>query len=370
MLVTPDTPLRRYQAALARPDFFEDPAQAATVQRLESLYQALLREQRNRERPAVRLRARFGQFRAPLPGLYLWGGVGRGKTWLVDMFFDCLPFDRKLRMHFHRFMRHVHVELKRLGNVVDPLKRVAEDFSERALVICFDEFYVSDITDAMLLGGLLEALFERGVTLVATSNTAPADLYAGGLQRERFLYAIELLERHTQVVNLDSGVDYRLRFLDQAEIYHSPLGERADAMLQTNFEHIAPDAGAAAGVITIEGRDIPAVRCGDGVIWFEFDAICDGPRAAADYIEIAKLYQTVLIGGVPRLDDERNDPARRFISLVDEFYDRNVKLILAAAAPVAELYTGRRLSKEFERTASRLVEMQSREYLSREHLPG
>ncbi|MEX2353883.1 MAG: cell division protein ZapE, partial [Gammaproteobacteria bacterium] len=302
-------------------------------------------------------------------GIYLWGGVGRGKTWIIDAFFESLPLDKKLRIHFHRFMQRVHTELKQLKNVEDPLQLIADDFATQARVICFDEFHVTDITDAMLLSGLLRALFERGVVLVTTSNEHPDELYRDGLQRSRFLPAIELIKQHTEIINVDSGVDYRLRYLDTAEIYHYPLDESAEKMLTTNFEHIAPNPGRADRTIEIEKRKIQTVRCADGVVWFDFPAICDGPRGAADYIEIARQFQTVLIGNIPQLGEEQNDMARRFIILVDEFYDRNVKLIITAATAVNDLYQGSRHKAAFERTRSRLFEMQSHDYLARRHLP-
>ncbi len=302
-----------------------------------------------------------------IKGLYFWGGVGRGKTWIIDAFYDCLPFEEKMRMHFNRFMRMVHQDLKTLGNIQDPLKAVAERISTKARVICFDEFHVSDITDAMLLGGLLDALFERGVVLVTTSNEHPDMLYRDGLQRERFLPAIALLHQHTNIINVDEGIDYRLRYLDKAEIYHYPLDENADRMMLDNFQHIAPDTGNAKLTIYIEYRQIETVQCADGVVWFDFPEICDGPRGPGDYIEIGRLYQTVLVSNVPQMDENQNDTAKRFITLVDEFYDRNVKLILSAQAMPEDLYQGKRLAQPFKRTISRLVEMQTHEYLARQH---
>ncbi|MEE9551951.1 MAG: cell division protein ZapE, partial [Gammaproteobacteria bacterium] len=280
-----------------------------------------------------------------------------------------LPFPEKSRIHFHRFMQMVHQELKQLKNIENPLQKVADNISTRTWVLCFDEFHVSDITDAMLLSGLLEALFDRGVTLVTTSNEEPDQLYWDGLQRERFLPAIELIKKHTRVVNVDSGNDYRLRFLDKAEIYHCPLDEIATEMLCNNFEHIAPDEGMDDVALEIEGREIRTVRCADGVAWFEFTGICDGPRGSADYIELSRLYQTVLISNIPAMTDTDNDKAKRFMTLVDEFYDHNVKLILTAAVPPEDLYTGKRLTKAFKRTISRLQEMQTHDYLARQHLP-
>jgi cell division protein ZapE len=362
------TPLDRYERELARRGFSADAAQQAAVQHTQALFDDLVAEHARRNSIPGRLRrALLGRRSVPFRGLYLWGGVGRGKTWLVDSFFECLPFPEKQRLHFHRFMQHVHHELKVLGEVSDPLRIVADRFSARALVVCFDEFHVSDITDAMLLGGLLRELFERGVTLVATSNEEPSRLYPDGLQRERFLPAIALLERHTRVVNVDSGVDYRMRYLDRAEIYHCGLGEDADRILDTHFGNIAPEEGSRGTTVEIEGRRIPIVRRADSIVWFDFSVLCGGPRGPADYIEIARQFQTVLLGNVPRLTDAEGDSLKRFITFIDECYDRNVRLIATAEAAPAQLYAGGRQSGAFQRTASRLVEMQSRSYLQRPH---
>jgi cell division protein ZapE len=304
-----------------------------------------------------------------IPGLYFWGGVGRGKTFLMDLFFDSLPFEQKSRMHFHRFMRHVHHALTDLQGEADPLRKIALDFADKNRVLCFDEFFVSDITDAMILAGLLEVLFENGVTLVATSNVKPVNLYENGLQRSKFLPAIALIEVNTEILNVDSGTDYRLRVLESAEIYHYPLDRQADEVLLQSFNSLSPDTGKADIVLDIEGREIKTRFCGDGVVWFDFPDICDGPRSQNDYIEIAMLYQTVLVSNLPCFTEKSENAARRFISLVDEFYDHSVKLIISAESPILEIYQGDRLKFEFQRTESRLQEMQSNEYLGREHKP-
>lgn len=362
------TPGERYAADLQREGFREDASQAEVVVLLDDLALALARE---RAAPTLleRLRnhLRGPAARTPVRGLYLWGGVGRGKTYLMDLFFECLPFEDKLRMHFHRFMRRTHDELRRLSGSADPLLGVADRLAAEARVICFDEFFVSDITDAMLLGELFDALFARGVTLVATSNVPPRDLYRDGLQRRRFLPAIDLIERHTRVVNMDGGVDHRLRTLQQAELYHTPLDAGAEASLAASFEALAPEPGTRGGSMEVEGRQIPTRALADDVVWFEFEAICDGPRSQNDYIELAREFHAVLVSNVPRFTAAREDQARRFISLVDEFYDRGVKLILSAEASITDLYAGERLRFEFERTRSRLLEMQSTEYLGRLH---
>jgi cell division protein ZapE len=287
----------------------------------------------------------------------------------MDLFYEELSMKEKKRLHFHRFMREVHRKLRDFQGEPDPLKKVAASFAGQARIICFDEFFVSDITDAMLLAGLLDEMFRLGVTLVATSNVEPDHLYENGLQRRKFLPAIELLNAHTLVHNLDGGLDYRLRALESAEIYHYPLDDAAEIGLQAAFRSISPDEGKVAVVLPIEGRDIDTRRCGDGVAWFEFAALCDGPRSQNDYIELARLFQTVLVGNVPRFGEEKEDQARRFISLVDEFYDRSVKLIISAESPILDLYQGQRLAFEFQRTESRLQEMQSKEYLAKQHKP-
>lgn len=362
------TPLERYQADLQRPDFFHDPAQEKAVQHLQRLYDDLVATESSRQGLFDKLLRKKPE---PVKGLYFWGGVGRGKTYLVDTFYEALPIQRKMRTHFHRFMQRVHLELKQLKGEKNPLTIIARQFAGEARVICFDEFFVSDITDAMILGTLMEELFENGVTLVATSNIVPDGLYKDGLQRARFLPAIDLLNSRTEVVNVDSGVDYRLRALEQAELFHSPLDAEADASLRRSFESLVPDMdGAVEGeVLMIENRPIRSLRVCEDVAWFEFRELCDGPRSQNDYIELAKIFHAVLIANVEQMGVSKDDMARRFINLVDEFYDRNVKLILSAEVELKELYTGGRLEFEFQRTLSRLLEMQSHEFLSRPHRP-
>lgn len=363
------TPLERYQADLTKPGFTRDAAQLIAVEHLQRLYEELTAAERTAPDGIVkRLLAHFGRERPePIRGLYFWGGVGRGKTYLMDLFYESLPFPRKLRSHFHRFMQRIHRELRDLAGEKNPLDLVARKIADEARVICFDEFFVTDITDAMILGMLFERLFGHGVTLVATSNIEPENLYRDGLQRARFLPAIALLQRHTLVLNVDGGVDYRLRTLEQAELYHSPLDAAAEESLRRSFDALAPEPGLADQLIEVEGRKLHARRLADDVIWFDFAELCDGPRSQNDYIELAREYHAVLVGGVPRLEADKDDQARRFINLVDEFYDRNVKLVLAAAVPLEDIYAGGRLGFEFARTRSRLLEMQSHEYLARPH---
>lgn len=363
-------PLSRYQHDLRRNGFLPDAAQENAVRQLQRISEELVEryEQAREARGLSRLRLQK-QLKEPVQGLYMWGGVGRGKTWLMDLFFDSLPFRRKLRMHFHRFMQRVHKELNSLRGTRNPLEVVADRLHEEAVVICFDEFFVTDITDAMLLGGLFELLFQRGVTLMATSNIVPDRLYENGLQRERFLPAIALLKRYCDVLNVDAGVDYRLRVLEQAALYYTPLGPEADAAMRQSFDALTHHVSKGEGDIEINERRIHVIDHSDQVLWASFSELCETPRSAADYIEIAREYPSVLVSGVPVLDARNDNAVRRFINLVDEFYDRHVKLILSAETDIANIYEGGRLNFEIERTKSRLLEMQSKEYLAREHLP-
>ncbi|MCY4426089.1 MAG: cell division protein ZapE [Halieaceae bacterium] len=366
------TPLQRYQRDLGRHGFQEDQAQRQAVQVLDQLFHELVQAEQVLSRNGV-LGHWLGRWRRQprelVQGLYLWGGVGRGKTWLVDSFHDCLPFKRKMRLHFHRFMHRVHSDLKRLQGRANPLLEIADTLAAETRVVCFDEFFVSDIADAMILGRLLEALFQRGVTLVATSNVAPDDLYRDGLQRQRFLPAIALLRENTRILPMEAGVDYRLRALEQAQLYHWPLDESARENLQQCFERLAPEPGKSWQLLEINGRKLKARCLADDVVWFEFNELCASPRSQNDYIELSRIYHAVLLGNVPQLGRDTDDQARRLVSLVDEFYDRNVKLVISAAAPLLDLYRGGGLNAEFERTISRLQEMQSHEYLARSHKP-
>lgn len=366
------SPKTQYQQSLQQDDFHFDKAQEHAVDCLQHLYETLIQEHHRRNRPLRSfqgIKALLGIYPEPCQGLYLWGGVGRGKTYLMDTFFDALPFNGKQRTHFHRFMQQVHQQLTALKGQKNPLEQVADRIAKNTLVLCFDEFFVTDIGDAMILAGLMQALFTRGVTLVATSNIEPEGLYKNGLQRERFIPAIKLIQRYTQVVNVDSGIDYRLRVLQQARLFHSPLNDQAKYQISQSYIKLVPD------VIHIEentsvcilGREIPCVKQADDVAWFRFDALCEGPRSQNDYIELSKIYHAVIIEAVPVLGENADDSARRFINLIDEFYDRAVKVIISAEVPIQDLYQGNGLNFEFERTKSRLLEMQSEEYLSREH---
>jgi len=305
----------------------------------------------------------------PIPGLYFWGGVGRGKSLMMDAFFAGVNLPRKQRWHFHRFMLHVHEQLTAHAGQVDPLPAIARRFAQDCQLLCLDEFHVRDITDAMLLGRLLEALLENGVVLVTTSNCAPHQLYADGLQRSRFLPAIALIERTMTVLNLDSGTDYRLRKLETQAVYLVGDEAATATRMAALFADLAREEGEADIQVPLpQARSVKARRHAEGVVWFDFGVLCGQAYGKADLVEIARDYHTVLISGVPRLGPETADQARRFIWLIDEFYDRRVKLVLAAAAPPQELCLAGHVASDFARSASRLTEMQTRKYLSLAHL--
>jgi len=356
-----------YEEILRREGHERDAAQEKIVDLLGALQQHL-----QAQRPMRGIRRLFDRSGANDTGgdrgLYIWGGVGRGKTFLMDLFFETLAVQQKKRIHFHRMMHEAHEGLKSLGDVEDPLDKVAEGIAKDTRVLCFDEFYVSDIGDAMILGRLLGGLFDRGVMLVTTSNSEPDELYKDGLQRQRFLPAIEMLKANTQIIHMDGSIDYRLRLLQQAGTYMSPDNAAAHEKLQHFFDESASSQITSNRILDINGRDIRARQCAKGIVWFDFSDICDGPRSQNDYIEIARWYPTVIVSGVPGLDGEFENQARRFIALVDEFYDRRVKLMVAAATAIDSMYTGELLSFEFDRTVSRLIEMQSTDYLASPHL--
>ena len=364
-------PQEHYRRDLANGTITPDSSQETAVVALEHIHDALVGKWRNEAGWRHHLAQRMGLRRKHIvQGLYLWGGVGRGKTYLMDMFFHALPGTRKLRMHFHRFMLTVHRRLNDARGRSDPLVHVAKDIAKETDIICFDEFFVSDIGDAVILGNLLDALFSAGVTLVATSNIEPGRLYENGLQRRKFLPAIELLGHYCTVLNVDGGIDYRLRSLHKAPVFHFPLSATSAQALQTLFEELTRGLHVENGkLLDIQERTIPAVAWSEGLVWFDFEALCGGPRSAADYIEIARQYHTVLISGVPVLKESSDDMARRFMTLVDEFYDHGVKLVLTAADRLENLYQGSDLQFPFTRTCSRLVEMQTREYLGSPHHP-
>jgi cell division protein ZapE len=420
-----DAPSARYRAGAARGDWDDDPAQHPVLRELDRIHNALLAPP-----PGRGLLAKLFDREPPVaePGLYLWGGVGRGKTFLIDLFFEGLPLAKsvaglpsphhslrewcppasrpgsrllrgrsdarapvarkprvfaplrgrgtseraspsscKCRTHFHRFMREVHAQLRAHAGERDPLAAIVRAWRGRLRVLVLDEFFVSDIGDAMLLSRLLERMFAEGIVLVTSSNIAPSALYRDGLQRARFLPAIALIERHCRVLELVGDTDYRLRVLTRSPVYRAPLDAGSDPWLEERWHALGGDDGHRDASIELEGRRI-AVRARTlGMVWFDFTALCEGPRGAADYIEIAREFHTVLLGGVPVMDPRRDDAARRLVTLIDELYDRHVNLVCAADAAPHMLYSGERLADAFARTASRLVEMRSAEYLAREH---
>lgn len=356
-------PIAIYESLLTHGDYKVDPAQRRAIEELDRIWLELTAHPVSGWWTRIR-----GRRPEPVTGLYLWGGVGRGKTWLMDMFYDSLPEKNKLRIHFHRFMARIHAALNNRQSTRDPLAGIAREWASQYRVLCFDEFFVADIADAMLLGGLLQALFAEGVTLIATSNVAPDDLYRDGLQRAKFLPAIEAIKKHSLSLHVDGDRDFRLRLLQRSEIYLQPLNTHAETSLKQAFESMS--AGCSLDTsLEINNRTLNARQRGDGIIWFSFEELCDQPTGTADYIEIARAFNTVLLSGVPLMDESNADATRRFINLIDEFYDRNVKMLISAARPVNMLYSGSRLAFEFQRTVSRLSEMQSNEYLAKPHLP-
>lgn len=362
MNAEPLRPGARYAQGVAAGEWQADPAQVQAL----AAFDRMAAELGAARPPSLWQRLRGGK-PGTSRGLYLWGSVGRGKTFLMDLFFESLPIEAKMRVHFHRFMQGIHAELRTLAGHSDPLVAVAARIAARTRVLCLDEFFVLDIGDAMILGNLLKALFADGVMLVTTSNTAPADLYRDGLQRARFLPAIALLEAHCEIVELVSPTDWRLRALRQAPVYQTPPDARAERVLLGTFHRVARGHEREQFILNVNERPIRVKREADGAIWFDFDALCEGPRGVADYIELARSYHTVLVSGVPEFTPQTEDAALRFVELVDELYDHGVKLVLSAAVPIVELYDGRRHRAIFARTESRLIEMQSEEYLGREH---
>ncbi len=362
------SPRERYRQAVDAGELAADAAQAEAIEAFDDLYERLVADEHARRGWRGRLQQALGRSRTPVTGLYVHGGVGTGKTHLFDLFFDSLPFDDKLRLHFHRFMFLVHERLREVNDARAPLEHVAADFAARARVLCLDEMHVNDITDAMLMYGLLKGLFARGVTLVTTSNTPPDQLYADGLQREQFLPAIELIKRHTARLPLDGGTDWRQRNLADAELWHVPPGRAADMSLVTTFERAVAVNRRKRDWVTINGRRIDVVYWADGVAWFDFRPLCRGNRSSKDYLEIARIFHTVLLRRIPVMADADDDAARRFVNLIDTLYDRNVRLFASAEAEPEAIYTGSRLAFEFQRTASRLREMQTAEYQHQPHL--
>jgi len=346
-----------YEQSLAKRRFVSDPAQWRAVERLQRLYEEWSVYKAKRSNALKRLLVH-----PELPkGVYLWGPVGRGKSFLMDAFFRCVPLERKRRVHFHHFMREIHRELDELRGSEDPLAAVAARTARRHRLICFDEFHVSDIADAMILGRFLEQVMNRGVEFVMTSNYHPDGLYPNGLQRERFLPTIDLLKQRLDVVSVDNGTDYRRLKMERMKVYH--VG--ADQPLRQIFEELR-DVEEEKQSLDVEGRTIPYRKRAGGLVWFDFEVLCGGARSYADYVDLAKRFHTVMLSGVPRMSAKNSDAARRFTWLIDVFYDDRVNLIISAAAEPEQLFTAGEQAAEFQRTVSRLYEMQSVEYLRTE----
>ena len=358
-------PTQRYEADLQQPHFVADPLQRYAVFHTQRLYDDLLSVQMQKPGLLAKL---FRHKSQPLKGLYFMGGTGRGKTYLLDCFYECLPFSEKHRVHFHRFMLEIHDWLKQLPPSPDPLQVIGAELAKRYRVLCLDEFHVHDIGDAMIMAGLLQALFEHGVTLAASSNISIRDLYKNGLQKERFMPAIHLLEENLEEIDLKAGDDYRLHRLTHAGTYLVANSNSHQDWMEQRFIELAPTSPKHAHNLRINHRDIPYIALADDVVWFDFQVLCNTPRAASDYIEIALQFHTLFLSQIPVMSDSQDDVAKRFIHLVDALYDHNVKLVATATSMPDKLYTGRRLAFAFERTKSRLYEMSGKDYMRRPHL--
>lgn len=348
------TPLEIYQSHLAAHRIQSDPFQKEAVILLNDLY--------------TKMSVRFTWFSASPKGIYLWGGVGRGKTFLMDLFFNTLSMKKKIRLHFHRFMQQIHRGLKQHQGQADPLKKIAKAFSKKYRLLCFDEFHVSDIADAMILGELFKEMFKQGIVIVATSNCEPKALYPNGLQRDKFLPAIDLIYQHMDVYHLQGEKDYRADFLSNTSCYHFPLNEQSETALTKMFETLTLDQMISHDPLMINEREIPVIKYAENVVWFDFSILCETARSSEDYIEIAQCFDTVMLSRVPAMSEEHEAGAKRFMHLIDVLYDHQVDLILSAEVPIAQLYSGQLLKETFIRTQSRLEEMQSEAYLKKPHL--
>jgi cell division protein ZapE len=351
-----------YDHALAERGYKSDSAQRQAVMRLQRAYDEWIEFKSQRSN---RFKKIINNPEVPR-GVYMWGGVGRGKSFLMDSFYSVVPVVRKTRLHFHEFMRSIHRQLDELKGVANPLDEVARRIAKKYRLICFDEFHVSDIADAMILYNLLKALFDNGVSFVMTSNYAPDTLYPDGLHRDRILPAITLLKDKLDILNVDAGTDYRKRAMEQVQTYHHPLGPQADEELHKAFMAIAETSEEEDLCITIEAREICSLHRSGGVIWFDFATLCGGPRSQNDYLEIASRFHTVILSDIPRMSPAMSSEARRFTWLIDVLYDHKVKLLMSAEVEPDQLYTNGMLANEFHRTVSRIIEMQSREYMESE----
>lgn len=355
------TPLEYYQEQILKKGICEDQEQLIVLKSFTRLFDEIIKEHKKRSsylkyltKPSI------------VKGIYLWGGVGVGKTFLMDCFFHSLPFKQKLRLHFHHFMQRIHDMLAKHQGEVDPLQPIAEELSKEAMILCFDEFFVSDITDAMLLGRLFKALFSKGVTLVATSNIEPDKLYRYGLQRSQFLPAIALIKEKTEIIHIPSKQDYRLRHLQEAGVFYTPLDDASASKMQKTFDILTKNEPISITPLRLFGRDIHVIKKTKHVIWFDFNDICSIPRSQHDYLEIAKRYHTVFVSNIPVIKENAIDTIRLFVNLVDVFYDAGTKLIISAAESIPELYSRGNMILEYARTHSRLLEMQSISYFNEE----
>lgn len=358
------SPLQQYQHDLLDVNFFADPEQAVAIAKLDDIYRQLCQQAAKNSLQRFLGRGKF------IKGLYLWGGVGTGKSYLMNTFFNCLPFKQKVRMHFHEFMRQVHRDLKQLQGSKNPLQLVAKAWSKRCYVLCFDEFFVRDIADAMLLGNLLTALFERNVCLVATSNREPDDLYKSGLQRQRFIPAIRILQQHVDVIHVDNNIDYRLHKSKPAAVYFSPLNQQAEQLMMQSFHYYAGNDAVSHALLIINQRSVQTFFLAKYVAWFRFTDLCATALGSEDYLQIAEKYPIIMLSEIPQFEKKHNDSTVRFINFIDVIYDKHRLLIASAATVMDEIYLGEQWSFEFQRTISRLQEMSTEQYISHCDLPG
>ncbi len=360
-------PSHKYQAIIEQPEFYDDNAQNHAIILLDDLYERLQQQTKVGSSNWWAKLFENDSTKASITGLYFWGGVGRGKTFLMDIFYQSLPNTDKQRTHFHDFMNQIHAALKKQSSLENPLRNIAREIAGEVGILCLDEFVITDIADAMIMAGLLEALFEAGVVLVTTSNSAPPNLYHDGLQRSRFLPAIDLLCRHCNVVNLDGGEDYRLKGLQQTNLYTVPHSQAVnEAMQRYLHEHVTP-IQAYRDNLCINDRQLSFQVCAEDTVWFSFSELCKTTRSQNDYLELARLFNTLILTDIEIMSSMQDDIARRFVLLIDVMYDHRVKLICSAAAKAEHLYQGKRLAFEFERTSSRLIEMHSQQYLVQAH---
>lgn len=360
-------PSERYLDIIQQSEFDVDAAQHQAVLLLDDLSQRILDNRAFAQTSWIQKLIGGNKNGKLVKGIYFWGGVGRGKTFLMDIFFQCLPAEKKTRQHFHDFMNKTHHALRKKSNLENPLKTIAKELAETIDILCLDEFVITDIGDAMIMAGLLEPLFESGVVLVTTSNSPPQNLYRDGLQRSRFLPAIDLLSQHCEIVNLEGGKDYRLQGLQQTHLYSVPHSSAAEDEIQHYLDDHVTAPQNSKGSLKINGREIAFRVCAEDTIWFSFGSLCKTARSQTDYLEIARLFNTLILTDIEVMSKLEDDIARRFVLLIDVMYDHRVKLICSAAARAEDLYRGKRLSFEFDRTTSRLIEMQSQQYLTQAH---